>query len=150
MVDCFKKVRWGKVIVSGLIFLIIATIVRQIEVFVTLDYYKDPQYFGVWSTLMMPKAGPPPPGFIITSLLFSLITGIILAAFYDFIKTLLPKNKWGRIICYTEIIVELSIVFFTLPAILLFNLPLMLHLSWLVSGVLIIFLSSIVFVKILK
>lgn len=150
MVNCLEKIRWGKVLIAGFIFLIITTIIRQIEVVFTMDYYKIPEYFGVWSKLMMPSAGPPPVSFLVTSLFFSLATGVVLAAFYDFVKNLLPKEKWPRIICFWEIVIGLSFVFFTLPTYLLFNLPLILLVWWFISSAVIFFLTAVVFANILK
>lgn len=148
--ECLKKVRWGKVFLAGLVFLVIATIVRQVEAILTMKYYLMPEFFGVWSKVMMPKAGPPPASFFLTSLLFSLATGMTLAAFYDYIKNLLPKNQWQRMFCFTEIVVVLAFVFFSLPTYLLINLPLGLLGAWLVSTVVILFLATTVFVKLLK
>lgn len=150
MFDGIKKLQWQKIFISGFIFLIIAAIVRQFEVILTMTYYQMPEFFGVWSKLMMPSVGPPPASFLFTSLLFSFLTGVTLAGFYDFVKSQLPKNKTQRIFCFTEVEVVLSLVFFSLPVYLLFNLPFVLLVSWFVSSAVIFLLSSAVFVKLLK
>jgi len=148
--ECFKKINWKKVLTAGFVYLIIAFIIRQVEAILTMNYYTMPEYFGVWSKVMMPKAGPPPPSFFITSLLFSFLTGVGLAVFYDWIKSLLPKDKWSRIFCFTCLITGLSFIFFSLTAFLLFNLPFMLLVWWFVSSVIIFFLTAMVFVRVLK
>ena len=145
-----KKIRWKKALLAGVVYVVIATVVRQIEAILTMSYYTEPQYFGVWSKLMMPKAGPPPASFMIWSLLFSYITGVTLAAAYDFIKDLLPKKFWTRVLNFTDLVICLMIVFFSLPVYLLLNVPMGLLLVWLISGFIIVFLGTTVFVKMLK
>lgn len=150
MFDGIKKLQWQKIFISGFIFLIIAAIVRQLEVILTMRYYQMPEFFGVWSKLMMPSVGPPPASFLFTSLLFSFLTGVTLAGFYDFVKSLLPKNKTQRIFCFTELVIIISFVLFSLPVYLLFNLPVELLVTWFISSVIIFLLSAAVFVKLLK
>jgi len=147
---CFKKIRWGKVVLAALLYLVIATVVHQIETALTMRYYLMPEYFGVWSKVMMPKAGPPPTGFFLTSLVFSFIGGLVLASFYDLAKDFLGKSccsKTCGFVCWT---VALSLVFFSLPAYLLLNLPLMLLVVWFISGAVILYLAALVFGKVLK
>lgn len=150
MCDCLKKIQWKKVIAAGFVYTIVALVVRQIEAVLTMNYYKMPDYFGVWSKVMMPEAGPPPMSFFLTSLLFSFITGVVLAAFYDFVKGLLPQDKWQKIFNFTCTVFVLSFVFFSLPVYLLINLPVGLMLWWLLSTIVIFFLTAIIFVKIIK
>ena len=42
---------------------IVSQIIHSIEAFATMDFYLDPNYFGVWSKIMMPGPGPPPAEF---------------------------------------------------------------------------------------
>lgn len=148
--SCCRNVNWNKVFVAALIYTIIATFIRQIEALLTIDYYMMPQYFGAWSKMMMPKAGPPPMEFYITSLIFTFITGVMIAAFYEIIKSLLPKDKGERIFCFTAMIFSLAFVFFTLPVYLLINLPFTLLVYWVISSLVIFSLGSVVFTKVLK
>lgn len=150
MVKWITKINWGKVALSGIIYTVIAMIVRNVEALATMKYYVDPQYFGVWSKLMMPKAGPPPVEFMITSLIFALVSGISLALVYYYVRDLLPKKEWPRIFFFADLMVALGFVFFTLPAYLMFNLPVMLLVSWFVSSFIILLAASITFVKIIK
>ncbi len=144
-----KKIKWGKVFVAAFIYLIIANIIRQIEIALTINYYQMPEYFGVWSTIMMPATRPPPMSFFLVSLSITLITGIALAAFYDFIKEILPKKFWQKVISFTDIVIGLMLVLSYLPMYLLINLPLGLLGYWFVSNVIITFLNAIIFAKIL-
>jgi hypothetical protein len=145
-----KNVNWGKVLLASLAFLIIATILRQIETMITMNFYMIPEYFPVWSKLMMPKAGPPPLEFILTSTVLTFITGIVLAGTYDYTKKLFENNFWHRVICFTGHISAIILVFAYLPLFLLINLPLMLIVSWFITTVITVLLGSIVFAKLLK
>ncbi len=150
MFDCCKKINWGKVFLAGLAYTAIAFVLRQLETMLTMNYYKMPEYFGVWSKLMMPGAGAPPMSFFAVSLLFSFVTGVVLAAFYDLIKGLLSDGCCRKGLCFAGIIVCLSLVFFTLPAYLLFNLPCGLLTAWFVSSAAILYFASLTFARILK
>lgn len=145
-----KRVDWPKILLAALIYFVLAFIIRQAEAILTMNYYTDPQYFGVWSKLMMPKAGPPELSFHLTSALFTFLTGIALALFYEFIKDTLPKNKWKRGMYFGDIVVVLGLVFFALPTLLLVNLPLSLQAVWFMTSALVFYLGSAVFVKVLK
>ncbi len=144
------KINWKKVFIASIIVFIIDIVVRQVEVFFTMKYYVMPEYFGVWSKLMMPKAGPPQAEFFIISALFTFLTALILACVYECIKDSLMKSFWQRVLGYTKLMLLLMLVFSYLPMYLLINLPVQLITSWFVTSILVVFASSIVFVKILK
>jgi hypothetical protein len=144
------RIRWSKVIAASLIVFIIDMVIRQIEVLLTMKYYLMPEYFGVWSKLMMPKAGPPPPEFFVTSTLFSFLGALILACVYECIKTSLLKQFWPRVLGFTKLMTLLMLAFSYLPMFLLINLPQALIGTWLVTSILMTLIASIVFVKILK
>lgn len=150
MCELVKNVRWSKVLLAGIIFLAISIVLRQIEVYLTMSYYRMPEYFGVWSRLMMPKAGSPPMSFFITSIIFTLITGIALAVIYEKIRNIFPEDKWKRILNFTCFITIFAVIFFTLPTYLLFNLPLGLVVTWLITAIIIYLLASIAFNKLLS
>lgn len=148
--DWMRKIQWKNVLLASFIYLVIAFIIRQIEVFITMNYYLMPQYFSVWSKLMMPKAGPPPPEFLWLSILSTLITGLVLAIIYDLVKGMFPKNYWQKVFVYTKLMVILTLVFSYLPLYLLINLPLGLLVTWFISGAVTIFLGTTVFAKLIK
>lgn len=142
--------KWNKILLVSVIYLIIASVIRQIELMFTLDFYKMPAYFPTWSKVMMPKAGPPPTSFLVASFLFTLLTGIALALLYSYMKISLPKEEEGQVMVFTGIASLLFLVFFTLPSYLLFNLPLELLVVWFITGTISILLGTLAFVKILK
>jgi hypothetical protein len=145
-----SKIHWGKVLLVALLYTIIATIVRQMEVIWTMKYYIQPAYFGVWSKLMMPTAGPPPPEFMITSLILTFASGMGLTIIYYYLKEYLPTGFWKRSTFFADILVSTSFIFFTLPVYLLFNLPTALLGWWFVSTFVIVLLTSVLIVKIVK
>ncbi|MCL5432631.1 MAG: hypothetical protein M1524_00755 [Patescibacteria group bacterium] len=145
-----KKNRWDKIFIAAILYTAIAMLARQAEAILTLDYYKMPEYFGVWSKLMMPNAGPPPAGFLGISILLTFIGGLVLAIFYNYIKTLLPDKLIKRAFSYTEIVAVIMLVLSYFPMYMMFHLPFALLVYWFITGVIIVFLSSIVFIKLLK
>lgn len=150
MLKHIKNLNWKKVLITSSVYMIIVFVIRTIEAIITMNFYTIPEYFGLWSKVMMPAAGPPPVSFQITSLLFSLISGVALVIFFEYIKPVLPKKPLDKTIYFTKIIVLLSFIFFTLPVYLMFNIPFMLLVSWFITSVIIMFLSSMVFVKVMK
>lgn len=143
------KINWAKVILSSFIVFIIEMLVKQTEAILTMRYYLMPEYFGIWSKLMMSKVGPPP-DFFILSALFSFLTALVLACVYECIKANLDKKFWHRVLGFTKLMALLMLVFGYLPMFLLLNVPQALLISWFVSSSLAMFFGSIVFVKLLK
>jgi hypothetical protein len=144
-----KELSWKKIVFVGLIYTVFATIIHQIEAILTMKYYQMPQYFGIWSKLIMPTAGPPPPEFFIISIIMSFYTGIALTLVYYYIKNLLPKLFWKRVFFFADLMIATSFIFFTLPSYLLLNLPLQLLISWFISGFIVLVLTSFTLVKII-
>ncbi len=145
-----KELNIKKVLLASVIFTVLSFIIHQIEVLLTMKYYLMPQYFGVWSKLMMPNAGPPPTSFMITSLVFTFVTGLSVTLIYYYLKDHLPKETGKRIFYFADLMLATSFVFFTLPSYLLFNLPVGLLVVWFVSNAVILTLGSLVMVKIIK
>lgn len=150
MVKWINQLNWGKVLLSGLIYTVFTTIIRQVEAMLTMKYYLMPEYFGVWSKLMMPSADSPPLSFMITSLILTFVSGISLALVYCYVKETLPKAFWKRIFFFADLMIAMSFVFFTLPSYLMFNLPIGLLVSWFVSGFVILVFASWIFAKVIK
>lgn len=116
----------------------------------TIKYYLMPDYFGVWSKLMMPSAGPPPPNFVITSLIITFVTGISVALIYYYLRDHLPPVGFKRVFYFADLLVATSFVFSTLPMYLMINIPVALLISWFLSNFVILTLGSWVLVKIVK
>ena len=148
--ETFKKIHWKNVLFAALIYLVIAYVIRQIEVIITMPFYFDPNYLSVWSTLMMPEPGPPPLSFTLISIVFTFTTGLVLAALWAALKDFLPKQFWAKVLAYTDIVVALMLVLSFLPMVLLINLPLLLIFSWFITGILTTFVGALIFAKMLK
>jgi hypothetical protein len=150
MSEWMRKLHWKKIFTSGIWYLVISFVTQQVFAALTMQYYRDPAYFATWSKLMMPNAGPPSLQFFVVSLLFTYTAGCTLAAVFDFTHQLFGKKFWSQVIGFTDIVVGLSIVLGYLPMILLFNLPIILILWWVVATFVATLLSSVAFAKTIK
>ena len=142
-----RKIKWSSVLLCGVIYTVIAEVIHEVEAVVMMNYYKMPEYFGVWSKLMMPSAGPPPANFFIVSLILTFVTGISLALVYYYVQEMLPKKFWKRVAFFADLMIATSFVFMTLPSYLMFNLPWQLLVSWFVSSFVILVGASYTFVR---
>lgn len=147
---CSKKVSYGKILISALAFALVSFIVNEVAAVMQMNYYLLPDYFTVWSKVMMPIAGPPPTSFYVISFIFSLVTGLVVASLYGCVNCQESKKYWQTVICFTCLLASLSLVFFYLPTYLLINLPLMLLVDWFIGSVITFFLSSLILVRIMK
>lgn len=139
-----------KVLQTAIIYTVVAFIIHQLEALFTIGYYTNPSYFGVWSKLMMPANGAPGASFMITSLVFTFITGISLALIYYYLRDHLPKNRMKRTFYFADLMVATSFIFFTLPVYLLLNVPVALLVIWFITGFVILVIESFVLVKIIN
>jgi hypothetical protein len=150
MIKWIAKIHWGKVLLVGLLFTIVSTVVHNVEAALTMRYYLMPQYFGVWSKIMMPSSGPPPLTFFAISLIMTFTSGVSLALIYYYLREYLPKGYVRRVSYFADLLAATSLVFFTLPVFLMFNVPLALLGSWFISTFVTIVVASALMVKILK
>jgi hypothetical protein len=142
---------WKRIIIAAIIFAIIAQVLRTVESMLTMDFYMDPEYFGVWSKLMMPTAGPPPAEFFYTSIASGLIIAVIYAAVYDLIKNSIPgKTDIKKGLKYGALLFILVQIPGLLGMYLLINLPTLLLIYWGISSLVILLVGGIVFAKIIK
>lgn len=146
-----KKLPWGKVIGATVLFAVIDSVLRQVEALATMKYYLMPEYFSVWSTLMMPKAGPPGAAFFVAALVGSLLGGFVMAlAYYVLRENHLVGNMWQKAWQFTVKINIVLLVFSYYPMWLMVRLPVVLIISWFVTGLIVTFLGALVFAKIFK
>src|SRR4030042_5920744 len=145
-----NKIAWGKLLLSRAIFTVISYVIHMIEAMLTIKYYMMPQYFGLWSKLMMPSAGPPPVAFTITSIIFAFVTGISVGLIYYYLRDHLPPVGFKRAFYFADLLIATGFIFFTLPAYLMFNIPVGILVSWFISSFVILTAGSWVMVKIIK
>ena len=142
MFEVLKKFVWKDMFVGALVFTVIATVVHQVEAMLTMGYYTDPRYAGLWSKVMMPTAGPPPLSFFITSLIISYLTGWFVVGVYQIIKSEFGKGYWTKAVNAAGLFWKAGVIFFLLPLYLMFNVPLLLLVWWAVSSAIIFMLMG--------
>jgi len=81
-----ESVGIGRVLLAAVLLMIVSQVVHTVGAFSAMGYYQDPEYVSVWSKLMMPEPGPPPPEFMWTSLAFAFITGLLFALVYNAVR----------------------------------------------------------------
>lgn len=143
-------IHWGKVFWVGFLFTLVSMVTHNVEAMLTMKYYLMPQYFGLWSKIMMPSAGPPPLTFFAVSLVITFTSGVSLTIIYYYLREYLPKGFWKRATYFADLMAATSLIFFTLPVFLMFNVPLVLLGSWFISTFLILIVASVLIVKIIN
>jgi uncharacterized membrane protein YeaQ/YmgE (transglycosylase-associated protein family) len=146
-----NKISTGRIIIAGIIFAVIAEIIHSIGAYASMKYYTMPEYFPVWSKIMMPSAGPPPTSFMIYGLVFSFITGFLLAMVYSVIKEGIPAkalNKKGLI--FGLLLFLIAGIPGALSMYLLINLPIALIIGWTIEDLIVYLVGGIVIARINK
>ena len=139
------KIGVWKVLLAGFVFMIISQIIRTIGAFLEMNYYFDPNYFGVWSKIMMPAAGPPPTSFYCYSLLFAFINGVLFSLVYAYMKGGIPVKAWlKKGLIYGLVVFLIGGIPGSLALYLLINLPAMLLIYWAIETLIINLLGGIV------
>lgn len=124
---------WMKIAIGGAFFAIVAQVVHTASAAFTMGWYTDPAYFGLWSKIMMPAAGPPGAEFFIASLLANFAIGAIYSGAYSMLGKALPGKGVMKGLKYGALIFMLAVVPFTLTAYVLLAIPSALLLDWAVS-----------------
>lgn len=78
----FNKKAVKPVLIAAVLFTLPSQLVIMFESAATMDIYLMPEYFPVWSRLMMPDMGPPPATFFALSILVSFALALIDAAVF--------------------------------------------------------------------
>ncbi len=149
MIKWIRQIVWGKVLLVGFLYTIIASIIRQIESIIMMSYYSSEVYRGVWNKLLMPTVGPRQFEFFVNYLIATFLTGVSLCIIYYYLKSYLPKKKWERTFYFADVLVATSFVFFTIPVYILFNVPIALLGSWFLSTFVSVVTASLLIVHIL-
>ncbi|VVB90223.1 Uncharacterised protein [uncultured archaeon] len=138
-----------QIMVSGVLFLVIAQVINTVSAIFTMSYYTNPEYFGLWSKLMMPSNGPPGSEYFLASITINLVTGIIFAGAYSFVKQSIPGKGIVKGIYYGVLLFLISGVPFTLTIYLLFSVPVLLLLNWTVSNMVVYLIGGAILAKII-
>ncbi|MBU1132633.1 hypothetical protein KKC32_05325 [Patescibacteria group bacterium] len=136
---------------AAVIFAIIAQVIHSLGAILGMKYYLMPEYFNVWSKLMMPNAGPPPSSFYLYSLGFGLIGALLLAWVYIIVEKAIPgKTAVKKGLMFGLLLIMIASIPGTLSMLILINLPAGLVFFWFVEGALIYLLGGMVFAGLLK
>ena len=129
-----------RIVLGAIAYLVIAQVLHTVSTMLTMNYYLDPNYFAVWSKIMMPTAGPPPMEFYYYSLGFGLIIGIIYSYIYANVKNIMKGTVIKKGLKYGFAIFLMAGIPSFLSIYLLINLPLGLLVYWLIIDQLLTFL----------
>ncbi|VVC00351.1 Uncharacterised protein [uncultured archaeon] len=148
---------WKKLVLAAIAFAIISQFVHIAGTLVDMNYYTNPAYFSLWSTLMMPGAAPPGLDFYAASILVSLITGLVFAYAFSMSKQLFVAKKAFKSDKYWKIGIRFGLFLFVmigatnfLSSWLLFSFPLALQLSWLLQALVIYLAAGVAFAKVME
>lgn len=106
-------------------------------------------YFHVWSKLMMPAEGPPPMSFFYYSVIFGIITGILIACVYAIVRGV-PGGGIKRGLVYGFLMFLVTGVPSSLSLYLLVNLPSALIVYWGFENLVTYLLGGAVFGRLIK
>ncbi|UCG95276.1 MAG: hypothetical protein JSV92_04505 [archaeon] len=143
--------KWRRIIIASIIFMVIAQAVHTLGSFATMDFYTNPEYFHLWSEIMMPTGGAPGMEFFAVSVLFNFITALILTLFYVLINKSVPgKFSFMKGINYGILLFIITAVptFFSMS--LLLAVPVLLSISWMIEALIIDILGGIVIARFIK
>ena len=126
------KLNWSRIILGAIAYLVIGLIMNTVSSLLTMDYYKNPNYFAVWSKVMMPGQGAPPATFYYYSVAFLFIVGLIYSFIYGKVKGLLKGTTILKGLRYGFALFLMAGIPFFFSLYLLINLPLSLLIYWLV------------------
>lgn len=129
-----------KIVLGAIAFVIIAQVLHNVLAMLTMDFYRDPAYFSVWSKMMMPGPGGPPAEFMYYSLAFSFVTGLIYSGIYDRVKGFMKGIVWKKGMKFGFVIFLMVGLPFFFTTYLLINLPVALLFYWLIIDGLITYL----------
>jgi hypothetical protein len=142
---------WKKIGIFAVVMTIIAQILRTGEAFATMSYYLDPNYWPVWSKIMMPGPGAPPAEFYYLSILFAFVTwvlfGIVYSILGDAIKEKAPRKKG---LTFGGLMFLIGGLPGSMSMLLLFNLPFDLIIVWTVTSLVLYLMAGIIAVKLIK
>ena len=139
----------GLVFFSSLIFALIAQTIHSLSSFIFMEFYKNPDYYYVWSKIMMPHPGPPPSSFFVFAFGFSFVTGVLFSVVYRIIKAgITANNSVNKGLIFGLILFMVGTVPSHLALILLINLPIVIIIVWVIEGLIINILGGIAIAKI--
>ncbi len=144
-----ERVSVIKIFIAGIVFAIVSQLIHSLGSILTMGFYTDPTYFPVWSKVMMPTEGPPPISFFYYSIIFGIITGILLASVYAIIRGGVPGTGTKRGLMYGLLVFLLAGVPGSLSLYLLINLPSALITYWALENLFVYLINGAIFGKLM-
>jgi hypothetical protein len=142
---------FGKVILSGVLFAVVAWIIHMLGALLSMGYYKMPEYASLWSKIMMPTAGASPPlSFSLLSLLFGFIGGVLFAIVYDVLMGSVPGKKTNKGLAFGFLIFLVAGIPGYLSLLLLINIPAGLAGMWLLENLVVYLLGGMIVAGIIR
>ncbi|MFH1072602.1 MAG: hypothetical protein V1743_04195 [Nanoarchaeota archaeon] len=136
--------KWDKIFITAVIIAIVGQIIHWLASSFSMGYYVDPGYAGVWSKIMMPSAGPPPPSFLVYSLAFGFVSAFLLTFVFVLISPGLKGRNWlSKGAFYSLVLFLVAGIPSSFALILLINLPSGLVILWLVESMVVYFVDGL-------
>lgn len=145
------KLKWKKLLMAAVLFTIIAQLIHNVGTWLGMGYYTEPEFFPVWSKLMMPTEGSPPTSFMVYSLGFGFVSALIYALFYGMVKPVLKEQSMlQKGLIYGFGLFVVSTVPNTLTMLLLINLPPGVLMLWTAESLAAFLLGGMVIARVMK
>ena len=145
------KINAWRVFWAGVLFAVLAQIIHTVGAFLTMGYYTMPDYFAVWSNIMMPAAGPPPNSFYVYSIIVGIVSGILIALVYGVVKGSVPgRTAAKRGLNYGLLVFLVGGIPGYLSILLLINLPALLILYWAIETLIVNLVGGMIIARIVR
>jgi len=142
---------WKKILMVAVAMTVIAQVIHTMESILTLGYYMDPVYFGVWSKIMMPTAGPPPAAFYYYSVTFALVSWAIFGFAYEKLGgAIREKQEIKRGLEFGTLVFLVAGIPTVLTMYLLINLPSGLLAAWTLVQLVLYLIGGVVAAELIK
>ena len=142
---------WKKILMVAVGMTAIAQVTHTMESILTLGYYMDPVYFGVWSKIMMPAEGPPPATFYYYSVTFTLVSWAIFGFVYEHLGgAIREKQEIKRGLEFGMLVFLVAGIPTVLTMYLLINLPSGLLATWTFVQLVLYLIGGVVAAKLIK
>jgi hypothetical protein len=122
------------IIIGGILFAVASQIILMGEVMATMDIYMMPEYFPVWSKLMMPDMGPPPTVFYAISISVSVGLALLYSTIFHVLRAGIPGTGIRKGLNYGILMFLLSSLPSMLGMWMLINLPVKFFIAGLAFG----------------
>jgi len=130
---------------------VIAQVIHTLESILTLGYYMDSAYFGLWSKIMMPTAGSPPAAFYYYSVAFALVSWAIFGFVYEKLGgAIREKQEIKKGLKFGMLVFLVAGIPTVLTMYLLINLPSGLLATWTLVQLVLYLIGGLVAAKLIK